>query len=127
MSKAKFDIAVKIVQSLPKDGPIQPTQDDQLYVRTPVFFFLVLRAPYLGANMFVLPPATWRSSTLTTNKVRVRGTITAYMRPHFPWVWSLNLATVGDVNIPRPGMLDFTGKAKWCAFPIASRPLSHIC
>ena len=47
--------------------------------------------------------------------------------PHFPWVWSLNLATVGDVNIPRPGMLDFTGKAKWCAFPIASPPLSHIC
>ena len=42
------------------------------------------------------------------------------LRPHFPWVWSLNLATVGDVNIPRPGMLDFTGKAKWCAFPIAS-------
>lgn len=39
---------------------------------------------------------------------------------------SLNLATIGDVNTPRPGMLDFTGKAKWYAFPIASRPLSHI-
>ena len=38
MSKEKFDKAVKIVQALPKDGPIQPTQDDQLYVRTPVFF-----------------------------------------------------------------------------------------
>ena len=23
-------------------------------------------------------------------------------------------ATVGDVNIPRPGLMDFTGKAKWC-------------
>ncbi|KAH7925832.1 acyl-CoA-binding protein [Leucogyrophana mollusca] len=22
-------------------------------------------------------------------------------------------ATVGDVNIPRPGLMDFTGKAKW--------------
>jgi diazepam-binding inhibitor (GABA receptor modulating acyl-CoA-binding protein) len=25
-------------------------------------------------------------------------------------------ATVGDVNIPRPGLLDFTGKAKWDAW-----------
>ena len=25
-------------------------------------------------------------------------------------------ATVGDVNIPRPGMLDFKGKAKWDAW-----------
>ena len=32
MSKAKFDKAVSIVQSLPKEGPIQPTQDEQLYV-----------------------------------------------------------------------------------------------
>ena len=33
MSKAKFDKAVAIVQSLPKEGPIQPTQDEQLFVR----------------------------------------------------------------------------------------------
>ena len=33
MSKAKFDKAVSIVQSLPKEGPIQPTQDEQLFVR----------------------------------------------------------------------------------------------
>ncbi|KAI0052299.1 acyl-CoA-binding protein [Auriscalpium vulgare] len=31
MSKEKFELAVKIVQELPKDGPIKPTQDDQLY------------------------------------------------------------------------------------------------
>ncbi|KAI0029268.1 acyl-CoA-binding protein [Vararia minispora EC-137] len=31
MSKAKFDKAVTIVQSLPKDGPIKPSQDDQLF------------------------------------------------------------------------------------------------
>ncbi|THV07268.1 Acbp from Moniliophthora Perniciosa [Dendrothele bispora CBS 962.96] len=30
MSQTKFDTAVKIVQSLPKDGPIKPSQDDQL-------------------------------------------------------------------------------------------------
>ena len=34
MSKSKFDKAVSIVQNLPKDGPIKPTQDDQLYVRS---------------------------------------------------------------------------------------------
>jgi diazepam-binding inhibitor (GABA receptor modulating acyl-CoA-binding protein) len=38
MSETKFSKAVKIVQTLPKDGPIQPTQDDQLYVRTPGSF-----------------------------------------------------------------------------------------
>ncbi|RDX57068.1 acyl-CoA-binding protein [Lentinus brumalis] len=31
MSKAKFDKAVAIVQSLPKEGPIKPTQDEQLF------------------------------------------------------------------------------------------------
>ncbi|KAN0134581.1 acyl-CoA-binding protein [Lactarius tabidus] len=31
MSKGKFEKAVEIVQSLPKDGPIKPSQDDQLY------------------------------------------------------------------------------------------------
>ncbi|MCO5566168.1 hypothetical protein L7F22_019844 [Adiantum nelumboides] len=30
MSAAKFDEAVKIVGSMPKDGPVQPTQEDQL-------------------------------------------------------------------------------------------------
>jgi len=29
--KAKFDKAVTIVQNLPKDGPVKPSQDDQLY------------------------------------------------------------------------------------------------
>ncbi|KAJ3552310.1 hypothetical protein NM688_g4216 [Phlebia brevispora] len=31
MSEAKFKKAVEIVQGLPKDGPVKPTQDDQLY------------------------------------------------------------------------------------------------
>ncbi|KAI1797028.1 acyl-CoA-binding protein [Ganoderma leucocontextum] len=31
MSQTKFDKAVAIVQGLPKEGPIQPTQDEQLY------------------------------------------------------------------------------------------------
>ena len=32
MTEAKFDKAVAIIQGLPKDGPVQPTTDDQLYV-----------------------------------------------------------------------------------------------
>ncbi|PPQ68639.1 hypothetical protein CVT26_002923 [Gymnopilus dilepis] len=57
MSEAKFEKAVAIIQSLPKDGPVKPSQEDQLYV-----------------------------------------------------------TTIGDVNTQRPGMLDFTGKAKWDAW-----------
>ena len=37
--QTKFERAVAIVQGLPKDGPVQPSQDDQLVVR---FFFDVL-------------------------------------------------------------------------------------
>ncbi|XP_006459070.1 hypothetical protein AGABI2DRAFT_65818 [Agaricus bisporus var. bisporus H97] len=61
--QAKFDKATSIVQNLPKGGPVQPSQDDQL------FFYARFKQ-----------------------------------------------ATIGDVNIPRPGMLDFTGKAKWDAW-----------
>jgi len=32
-TQEKFDRAVAIVQGLPKDGPIKPTQEDQLAVR----------------------------------------------------------------------------------------------
>ncbi|KAG8702407.1 hypothetical protein FRC08_003499 [Ceratobasidium sp. 394] len=30
MSEAQFNKAVEIVQAMPKDGPVQPTQDDKL-------------------------------------------------------------------------------------------------
>ncbi|KAJ3483894.1 hypothetical protein NLI96_g6003 [Meripilus lineatus] len=58
MSKSQFEKAVAIVQGLPKDGPIQPSQDEQL------FFYKYYKQ-----------------------------------------------ATIGDVNVSRPGLLDFTGKA----------------
>ena len=32
MTEVKFDKAVAIIQGLPKDGPVQPSSDDQLYV-----------------------------------------------------------------------------------------------
>ncbi|KIY43971.1 acyl-CoA-binding protein [Fistulina hepatica ATCC 64428] len=63
MSESKFNKAVEIVQSLPKDGPIKPTTDEQLY------FYKYYKQ-----------------------------------------------ATIGDVNTQRPGLLDFTGKAKWDAW-----------
>ncbi|KAJ7587393.1 acyl-CoA-binding protein [Mycena floridula] len=63
MTEAKFTKAVAIVQSLPKDGPIKPSTDEQL------FFYKYYKQ-----------------------------------------------ATIGDVNTARPGMLDFTGKAKWDAW-----------
>ncbi|KII85130.1 hypothetical protein PLICRDRAFT_31919 [Plicaturopsis crispa FD-325 SS-3] len=63
MSQAKFDKAVAIVQSLPKDGPIKPTQAEQL------FFYQYYKQ-----------------------------------------------AKEGDVNTARPGLMDFTGKAKWDAW-----------
>ncbi|PWN93810.1 acyl-CoA-binding protein [Acaromyces ingoldii] len=63
MSASQFDKAVAIIGSLPKDGPVQPTQTDQLK-----FYGLFKQA------------------------------------------------TIGDVNTSRPGMMDFTGKAKWDAW-----------
>ncbi|TRM64288.1 acyl-CoA-binding protein [Schizophyllum amplum] len=63
MSESKFTKAVEIIGSLPKDGPIKPTQDEQL------FFYKYFKQ-----------------------------------------------AKVGDNTTTRPGMLDFTGKAKWDAW-----------
>ena len=41
----------------------------------------------------------------------------AVQRPMLPQVYALyKQATVGDVNVARPGMLDFKGKAKWDAW-----------
>ncbi|KAG8953154.1 hypothetical protein FRC04_003102 [Tulasnella sp. 424] len=63
MSNAKFEKAVAIVQGLPKDGPVQLSNDDKLK------FYKYYKQ-----------------------------------------------ATVGDVNTTRPGLMDFTGKAKWDAW-----------
>ncbi|KAH9957439.1 acyl-CoA-binding protein [Russula dissimulans] len=63
MSETKFNKAVEIINNLPKDGPVKPTTDDQLY------FY-------------------------------------SYYKQ----------ATIGDINVERPGFLDFTGKAKWDAW-----------
>lgn len=58
MSQAKFDKAVAIVQSLPKDGPIKPSQEDQLTVRyfTYISIYLILtRSHHHGSfHLFIL-------------------------------------------------------------------------
>ncbi|KAG6841430.1 hypothetical protein C0991_011100 [Blastosporella zonata] len=60
MSQTKFQKAVEIIGALPKDGPIKPSVDDQLY------FYKYFKQ-----------------------------------------------AKLGDNNTTRPGLLDFSGKAKW--------------
>ena len=113
MSEAKFTKAVTIIQSLPKNGPIQPSTDDQLYVRTPVFFCLPI-SQSLSRHTPTL------SFTVTTSKVCAARRNHRSFRTLLPRGLS-NLATIGDVNTDRPGLLDFTGKAKWCVFPINPR------
>jgi hypothetical protein len=79
MSEAKFDKAVKIVQSLPKDGPIKPTQDDQLYVRTPVFFISGLPDP----NPYLATPQPAVLQLLQARCV-LQGAIAGMIGPHLP-------------------------------------------
>lgn len=47
MSKSQFEKAVEIVQGLPKDGPIKPSQDDQLFVRVTYFFLSINDEAYI--------------------------------------------------------------------------------
>ena len=90
----------------------------------PSFFFFLVSLP---PNPYLSPHTPTCSFTVTTSKV------CAAWRNHRSFRTSLsgafsNLATIGDVNTARPGMLDFTGKAKWCVFSDQpSLPLSHIC
>ncbi|KAF5382021.1 hypothetical protein D9615_004433 [Tricholomella constricta] len=49
MSQAKFDKAVAIIGSLPKDGKIKPTTEDQLY------FYKYFKQAKLGDNTTTRP------------------------------------------------------------------------
>lgn len=46
--QAQFDKAVSIVQNLPKNGPVRPTQEDQLYVRCVSMSPFLSYRPFLG-------------------------------------------------------------------------------
>ena len=106
-SETQFSKAAEIIQALPKDGPIQPSQSDQLYVRTPFFFYTIL------IQSLSISPLPTCSFTVTTNKVCDARRNHRFINLTFT---SRNLATIGDVNTVRPSsMFDFTGKAKWCA------------
>ncbi|ELU40194.1 ACBP domain-containing protein [Rhizoctonia solani AG-1 IA] len=55
MSQAKFDKAASVVQSLPKDGPIKPTQDDQLKVSLASYAICVdNNLPHLNTVLFAI-------------------------------------------------------------------------
>ncbi|TIB72120.1 hypothetical protein E3Q18_00366 [Wallemia mellicola] len=71
---AKFEKAVSIVNSLPKEGPVQTSTDQKLRV-----------------------------------------TLTPLTTPIHPQL-TKQTAKEGDVKTSRPGMMDFTGRAKWDAY-----------
>jgi len=84
---------------MPKEGPVQPSQDDKLKVsrwsQFARYCVQTLRAP---------------SSTVTSSRVCANRCVSA-VSPINPV-----LGTIGDVNTTRPGLLDFVGKAKWDAW-----------
>ncbi|PPQ92250.1 hypothetical protein CVT25_008932 [Psilocybe cyanescens] len=49
MSEAKFNKAVEIIGALPKDGPVKPSQDDQL------FFYKYFKQAKIGDNTTTRP------------------------------------------------------------------------
>jgi hypothetical protein len=111
MSEAQFKKAAEIIQSLPKDGKIKPTTDDQLYVCRLTWDWS------LGRRLM-----NRCSSTGTTSKVRpLLQYVLIVMRD-----WWFNVATIGDNNTTRPGLLDFTGKAKWSVRSLRSTYPMHL-
>lgn len=80
----------------------------------PPFFFS-------GLPILISPHSQTCSFTVITSKVCAARRNHRSFRTSLFWGLS-NLATIGDVNTARPGLLEFTGKAKWCVFsPINPR------
>lgn len=57
---------------------------------------------------------TSSSSTVCECAALASIAVPASFSPHAPH--SFKQATIGDINTSRPGMMDFTGKAKWDAW-----------
>lgn len=72
---AKFDKAVEIVQNLPKDGPIKPTQDEQLYVSSPRRRHQFRPLPSAWCTAADCVVIYMRSSTSISSKVGMRDAI----------------------------------------------------
>ena len=102
---AQFDRAVEIVQSLPKNGPIQTDYEEKL---------AMYRCIACCFHVHYILFANWSVSRVSLYK---QG---AYTEPHFPSVareidFIIELpATVGNVTSTRPGIWDMLGRAKWC-------------
>jgi diazepam-binding inhibitor (GABA receptor modulating acyl-CoA-binding protein) len=96
MSESKFNKAVAIIQGLPKDGPVKPSVEDQLYV-----------CPLLR----LFKPQKFIIITAVLQVLQARCGPKLSDRTHDPA--NEPLAKVGDNTTTRPGMLDFSGKAKW--------------
>ncbi|SGZ01176.1 BQ5605_C044g12178 [Microbotryum silenes-dioicae] len=145
-TSAQFDKAVATVGQLPKDGPVKPSQPDQLVGLTLRRTLVWMDSGMPRACALVLVPNGCLPSAgdvLSSDKARVRTRLarnrimkldsTDFIGP-LRWSGSLDTnviagsnssyqfyglykqATVGDVNTSRPGMMDFVGKAKWDAW-----------
>ena len=79
VTETKFNKAVGIIQNLPSNGPIEPTQEEKLYVRTLVFFW----SPSL---LILISRHTPQPAVLRLLQARcvLRGAITGHLGPHFP-------------------------------------------
>lgn len=101
---AQFDRAVEIVQSLPKNGPIQTDYEDKL-----TMYRYVAERFCLHSIPLVDPPLL---TLVYTNKVHTR--ITLLKRtPGIDVVVGLT-ATVGNVTSERPSIYHMLERAKWC-------------
>jgi hypothetical protein len=94
------------VNSLPKDGPVQPTQEDKLKVR-PVHSVII---EHLIADT-PRHPVLWLLQAGYSSSIPFQVPLVNYFCSLV--LWSPPVAIEGNINIPRPGFLDFTGKAKW--------------
>lgn len=103
---AQFDRAVKIVQGLPKQGPIQTGYEEKLtmyrYVNN---HFIMLCIPEDHGPLY----ASLYKQGAWCLKIAIHD------------IYQYVTATVGNVKTPRPGIFDMLGRAKWSvgiAFPM---------
>lgn len=95
-TEAQFQKAADIIKSLPEDGPVKPTQEDQLYVSNSRMYD---RSYFMLASVLQLLQARSVAGLITLSGHHRRSSV----------------ATIGDNTTPAPGMFDFKGKAKWYA------------
>ena len=113
-SQEQFDEASKLAASGANEGLKKISQDQQLklygwfkQVRPRGLHAPPPEAPCVGARGLARPPAHGRERS---------GAGPSDSPPHLPGNPSRVQVNTGDCNTAKPGMLDFSGKAKWEAW-----------